>query len=229
MIPTMISMATSDDPPDDTKGSAFPPRKAPDDHCYVEKRLERNHDGATAGNHGAEVVGGRSRYAHARVQQQQEQRHHHERAHQAQLLANDGEDEVGVGLGKVQVLLMGVAQALPEQAAARQGVSEWISWYPVSKPPCPSFHGFRNTMRRSRRYDDPKMPIKPSATTTPTTMSMVRSGTSPSHMTARMPTTQIMAVPRSDCGPKIMSTGATTSKPTGTKTRLWCTAPRGSP
>ncbi len=53
-------------------------------------------------------------------------------------------------------------------------------------------------MSRSRRYDEPKMPTRPRATTTPITMSIVRSGTSPSHMTARMPTTQIMAVPRSD-------------------------------
>ena len=48
-------------------------------------------------------------------------------------------------------------------------------------------------------------------------MSMVRAGTSPSHMTARMPTTQIMAVPRSDWGPKMTSTGASTSKNTITK------------
>ena len=74
-----------------------------------------------------------------------------------------------------------------------------------------------NTMRRSRRYDEPKMPTRPSATTTAITMSIVRSGTSPSHMTARMPTTQIMAVPRSDCGPKMMSTGASTSRPTSAK------------
>ena len=48
-------------------------------------------------------------------------------------------------------------------------------------------------------------------------MSMVRAGTSPSHMTARMPTTQIMAVPKSDWGPKMTSTGASTSRNTITK------------
>ena len=74
-----------------------------------------------------------------------------------------------------------------------------------------------NTMSRSRRYDEPKMPTRPRATTTPITMSIVRSGTSPSHMTARMPTTQIMAVPRSDWGPRMMSTGARTSRPTSAK------------
>ena len=61
------------------------------------------------------------------------------------------------------------------------------------------------------------MPTRPRATTTPITMSIVRSGTSPSHMTARMPTTQIMAVPRSDWGPRMMSTGARTSRPTSAK------------
>ena len=54
------------------------------------------------------------------------------------------------------------------------------------------------------------MPTSPTATTPPTVTAMVRIGTSPSHITVRMPTTQIMAVPRSDCKPKIMSKGSST-------------------
>ena len=61
---------------------------------------------------------------HAHVRQfrrrqrvEREQPEHDERAHQAELLADDREDEVGVGRGKVHELELGGAEALAEPAA----------------------------------------------------------------------------------------------------------------
>ena len=100
-----------------------------------------------------------------------------------------------------------------------------MSWYPVPKPSLPSFHGSKNTMRRDIRYGSDTTPTTPTATTKPATTAMVRAGTSPSHMTARMPMTQIIAVPRSDCLAKMSRIGARTSTKTWTKNARKVSAP----
>ena len=88
-----------------------------------EARLEHQHDGAAQRQQHREIIRCGEGYVNPRPQDCHERGHHQKRPHQPQLLANDGEDEVGLGLGQVQVLLHGVAQPHAEQAPQGQRVA----------------------------------------------------------------------------------------------------------
>ena len=83
----------------------------------VQERLEHEHDGDRTREHGAEVVTRSTGDAHARPQQHEERCDHDKRTDEAELLADDRIDEVGLRFGQVQVLLTRVSQTHAENAA----------------------------------------------------------------------------------------------------------------
>ena len=72
------------------------------------------------GEHGTEFIRRLHPDGEAPPYQQREQNNDQHRPYKAQLLADDGEDEVVLRLGQEQMLLPGIAQALPHQAAANR-------------------------------------------------------------------------------------------------------------
>ena len=87
------------------------------DAADVQKRLENEHNRTAARDHGPHAVGRVAGDLQAAVADGHEEDDDDDSAHHAELVADNGEDEVGFGFGQVEVLLDGVAQPHPEQAA----------------------------------------------------------------------------------------------------------------
>ena len=71
-----------------------------------------------------------------------------EDAGHAELLADDGEDEVGVRLGQVEDLLDRLAEPAPKRPPEPSAIWPWTDWKPAP-PACA--HGSRNAVSRARR------------------------------------------------------------------------------
>src|ERR1700694_5597120 len=97
-------------------------RQGVGDCGHVEQGLE-SHPRADRGGQGhAEPVGSPERSAVAAHAENQEAQHHQARAHQPRFLADDREDEVGVGLWQPAVLLDRMSDADAEEAARGETV-----------------------------------------------------------------------------------------------------------
>ena len=91
-------------------------------HADVDDHLAEQPDHDAEGRVAHERVGGLAGDPDRGVGDGEEQRDHQQGADQAELLAEHGEDEVGVRLGQVAPLLLAGADALAEPAAGRQRV-----------------------------------------------------------------------------------------------------------
>ena len=87
----------------------------------VDQRLDDDPDGDPGGQVAAERVGGALGDPDAGVGEGDEQQQDREGAEQAELLADDGEDEVGVGVGHIGPLLPPGPQPDPEQPPGAEG------------------------------------------------------------------------------------------------------------
>lgn len=92
-----------------------------DDHAEVDERLDGDHGGDAGGQQLPERIRRAPRHTHAPRHEQREQQHQRHGADQPQLLAGDGEDEIGVRLGQKEQLLPPVHQAQPGQTATAHG------------------------------------------------------------------------------------------------------------
>ena len=93
-----------------------------DDAAHIHAGLEGDHHRKRPGDRASEHVGGVAAYAYARVGEHGEEEHYGHSAHQPELLAYDSEDEVGVGIGQIEVLLLGQPEARAVRAAEGQGI-----------------------------------------------------------------------------------------------------------
>ena len=114
-----------------------------------------------------------------------------------ELLADDGEDEVGVGLGQVEDLLHRLAG--PERRTARRSRSRSGPGRPGSPTPTASAHGFRNAVRRARRYGLEDREQSTRNAPTPATSPSWRSGRPAATSIAASVKQITSAVPRSGC------------------------------
>ena len=111
-IPAPSIVITSDDPPADRNGSVMPDTgSSADDRAEVDRGLADDPRGHTGGEQHAEPVGRAPRDAEPDEAEPGEQREHEQAPDQAELLADDREDEVGVR----------VRQEQPLRAARRRG------------------------------------------------------------------------------------------------------------
>ncbi len=94
----------------------------PHDAAHVHAGLEGDHHRKRACERASEQVGGIAAYAYARVGEQGEEKDYGDGAHQPELLAYDGEDEVGVGIGQVEVLFLGQPEARAVHPAERERI-----------------------------------------------------------------------------------------------------------
>ena len=95
-------------------------RQRPRHHAEIHEGLGREHDGQPERQVAAEGVRRAQPDPQAPPHEEHEERHHDHGARQPQLLADDGEDEIGVGLRQVEELLLGLAQPAPEPPARGQ-------------------------------------------------------------------------------------------------------------
>ena len=93
-----------------------------DDATHVHAGLEGDHHRERPGDRASEHVGGVAAYAYARIGEQGEEQHYGYSTHQPEFLAYDGEDEIGVGIGQIEVLLLGQPEARAVRAAEGQGI-----------------------------------------------------------------------------------------------------------
>ena len=122
-MPRASRVVTSEDPPAETSGSGTPmtgksPMTAP--MLMMACPMQPRHDAGARDAH--EAVLGAADEAEAGPGQHGEEREDHQRARQAELLADDGEDEVVVGLGEPLPLLLGGAEPDAPPAAVGEGV-----------------------------------------------------------------------------------------------------------
>ena len=123
MSPTIMKVATMDEPPAEMNGRGRPRQRQDAQHtAHVDERLHQDAAHQAARQQLAGAVGCLARDAQARPSQQDEQQHDEHGAEQPQLLADDREDEVVLGLGQIRVLLAGVTQAHAEKAPRGKGV-----------------------------------------------------------------------------------------------------------
>ena len=102
---------TSDEPPKEMNGSGMPVTgSTPDHRADVDDRLGDDPGHQADGEQAAEAVRCPGRRPQAEPGEGAEEGEHGEGADQAQLLADDREDEVGVGVGQVAPLLRPVAE-----------------------------------------------------------------------------------------------------------------------
>jgi hypothetical protein len=73
-------------------------------------------------NHASEGVRGAAGHRPSRDCEEGEQGQHHRGSHETGLLADDREDEVGVGVGQVEPAGTAASQTHPEHAAGAEGV-----------------------------------------------------------------------------------------------------------
>lgn len=96
------------------RGSALPVTGAmPVTARHVHACLETDHDGERARQHTTEHVGRVAADAHSREDEETEEDDDEDRTDEAELLAHDGIDEVGVGIRQVEVLLAGKPMPVP--------------------------------------------------------------------------------------------------------------------
>ena len=88
-------------------------RQQPEHDGEVDQPLNHEPAGHAAGRVQAERVVGTACDPDSGVPEDPEQRQHHQAAEQTELLAEHGEDEVGVGLGQAAPLLTTAAQSDP--------------------------------------------------------------------------------------------------------------------
>ncbi len=118
ITPTPASVTTSAVPPNERNGSGHAgDRQEPGDGPQVHERLQPDPAGDPGGQEPAERIGGVHRDTDAGEEQDAEQRQDREGADQAELLPEDGEHEVAVGVGQVVPLLATVAEADAEPSA----------------------------------------------------------------------------------------------------------------
>ena len=114
-------MNTSDEPPNDTNGSGIPETgQQADDRADVDRGLPDDPHGDPGREQHAEPVGRARRGAHAEHGERDEQREHRAAADEAELLADDREDEVGVRVRQEVPLRPAGAEADAGQAAAAE-------------------------------------------------------------------------------------------------------------
>ena len=89
---------------------------------HVDERLHADPRRDASREQGAESVGRPKRGAHTAPRKEQERPEHSDGSDQSELLADDGEDEVGVGLGQPLVLLDRVAEPDAEDPARAECV-----------------------------------------------------------------------------------------------------------
>src|SRR6266513_900385 len=92
------------------------------DGGHVEQRLEGDPGGDRGGERDAERVRRPHRSAVSAPGEEEKSEHHESGADEARLLADDREDEVGVGFGQPAVLLYRVPDADPEESARGEAV-----------------------------------------------------------------------------------------------------------
>ena len=103
-------------------------RQHADDRADVDERLDDDPRGDAGGQQHAEPVGRAQRRPDAEHAEGDEQRDDQEGADQTELLADDGEDEVGVGVGQEAPLGAARAQADADQPAVAEPTSDWMVW-----------------------------------------------------------------------------------------------------
>ena len=110
------------DPPNDTNGQRHAgDRQGAGDGADVDDGLADDPAGDPGGQQGTEPVGGPQRRPHAEHGQGAEEDQHQGAADQPELLADDGEDEVGVGVGEEQPLGPAGAETDARPPAAAEG------------------------------------------------------------------------------------------------------------
>ncbi len=115
---------TSELPPNEMKGSGTPVTGHDDVTTpMLTKACIDDERRAADGEQEPEPVGRAQRDAHGAVGEDQEERDDDERPEQAQLFADDREDEVGVLLGQIEEFLARQPEPEPEGAAAAQRVA----------------------------------------------------------------------------------------------------------
>ena len=120
-IPAATMVMTSEDPPKEMNGSGMPVTgSTPDDGPDVDDGLAGDPARGGHGQQGAEAVGGPARGPQPVPGQRAEQAQDDEGADQPALLADDREDEVGVGVGQQPPLLPPPAEAEAVEVARAQ-------------------------------------------------------------------------------------------------------------
>ena len=123
-------VTTSDEPPEETNGSGTPvigrrPMTAP----MLTNAWTTNQAVMPDGQQHAEAVGGAQGGADAEDAERDEQADDHDGADQAELLADDGEDEVGVGVGQEAPLGPAGAEARRRSSPPEaRPTSDWMVW-----------------------------------------------------------------------------------------------------
>ena len=128
-MPVAAIVTSSDEPPNDTNGSGTPvtgrmPITAP----MLMNAWTDDPGGDARGEQRAEAVGRPQRGPHAEHREGDEQADDEQRADQAELLTDDGEDEVGVGVGQEAPLGPAGAQADAGTPPSRGRPSDWMVW-----------------------------------------------------------------------------------------------------
>src|SRR3954452_14588707 len=163
---------------------------------YVQARL-RQDQRRQAGGEELRVRAGRPlRDAQPGVREQPVEAQHAEDAGDAELLADDREDEVGVGLGEVEDLLHRLADPPPEEPARPERDLPCTAWNPAS-PACA--HGSRNVVSRARRYGSLSAYSSTSIASAPAPMARNRIGMPAATSSAVSVNASTSAVPRSGC------------------------------
>ena len=118
-MPVASMVVMSAEPPNDTNGSGMPVTGSrADDRADVDHRLADDPHRGAGGDERTEPVGRAQRGARAEDAERDEQPDHEEAPDEPELLADDGEDEVGVRVGQEVPLRPAGAEADAGQAAA---------------------------------------------------------------------------------------------------------------
>ena len=109
---------TSELPPNEMNGSGTPVTGHDDvtTPMLIEALARRSSDAQPTASSEPKRSGARERDAHGAVGEHDEEREHDDRPEQAQLLADDREDEVGVLFGQIEELLPREPESEPERS-----------------------------------------------------------------------------------------------------------------